>query len=189
MLAKVELIESLHDDSFTSLRETRAGLFSYPPDFDESKGQLASSTMLQMQLEPDILHVVGYCEADHAALPEDITESTKIAKKVIENCIYGCPDMKVDPSVQERKSELLIEAGLILDRIRSLDGESKFPDPLIEPQVLAAAVEKGILDAPHLSGVDAAKGTILTVFKDGKNYSADNELNPIPEKQRLDSLD
>jgi hypothetical protein len=188
MLAKLELIESLHDDNFTSLRETRAGLFSYPPDFDESKGQLASSTMLQMQLEPDILHVVGYCEADHAARPEDITESTKIAKRVIENCVYGCPDMKIDSSVQERKDELVIEAGLILDRIRSLNTEAKFPDPLIAPQILAASVEKGILDAPHLSGVEAAKGTILTVFKDGKNYSADNELSPISEKQRLDSL-
>ena len=189
MLAKIELIESLHDESFNSLRETRAGLFSYPPDFDESKGQLASSTMLQMQLKPDILHVVGYCEADHAARPGDIIESIKIAKRVIENCIYGCPDMKIDPLVRERKDELVIEAGLILDRMRSLDREGKFPDPLIEPQILAAAVEKGILDAPHLSGVEAAKGTILTVFKDGKNYSADNELKPISEKQRLDSLE
>jgi hypothetical protein len=96
--------------------------------------------------------------------------------------------MKIDPLVQERKDELVIEAGLILDKIRSLNVKGKFPDPLIAPQILAAAVEKGILDAPHLSGVEAAKGTILTVFKDGKNYSADNELSPISEKQRLEGL-
>jgi hypothetical protein len=188
MLAKVELIESLHDHTFTSFRETRAGLFSYPPDFDQSKGQLASSTMLQMQLEPAILHVVGYCEADHAARPDDIIESTKIAARVIENCIYGCPDMKRDPSVLERKQELVTEASLIIDSIRSLDEKKEYPDPLIAPAILASAVEKGILDAPHLCGVEAARGTILTVFEDGKNCSADNDLKPVTERQRLESL-
>ncbi|GAH13979.1 unnamed protein product, partial [marine sediment metagenome] len=36
---------------------------------------------------------VAYCEADHAAKPEDIIESVKITKKVIENYLYGCPDI------------------------------------------------------------------------------------------------
>ncbi|MEF9426789.1 MAG: cobalamin B12-binding domain-containing protein, partial [Candidatus Mariimomonas ferrooxydans] len=57
MMAKVELIESLHDKDFTTLRETRSGIYSYPTDFDRAKGQLASSTMLQMQLDPHIMHV------------------------------------------------------------------------------------------------------------------------------------
>ena len=104
MLAKTELIESLHDDGFTSIRETRAGLFSYPADLDEGKGQLASSTFLQMQLEPKIVHIVGYCEADHAARPNDIIESIKIANRAIENCVYGCPDMKSDDRVVKRKN-------------------------------------------------------------------------------------
>jgi len=188
MLAKIELIESLHDRTFESIRETRAGLFSYPLDFDESKGQLASSTMLQMQIDPKIVHIVGYCEADHAATPNDIIESTKIGKRVIENCIYGCPDMKQDYKVQLRKQELLTEAMLIIEKIKSLDKERTYQDPLISPQILAMAVEKGILDAPHLNGVKAAKGTIITVFEDGKNYSADNNLKPVTEEQRLDGI-
>lgn len=188
MLAKIELIESLHDESFVTIRETRAGLFSYPTDLDESKGQLASSTMLQMQLEPGIVHIVGYCEADHAAGPYDIIKSTKIAGRVIENCIYGCPDMKKDKYVQERKKELLSESRLILDKIRSLGEKKAIADPLISPQILAAAVNAGILDAPHLCGVKAAKGTILTMFVDGKNYSANKSLEPISEKQRLDEI-
>ncbi len=188
MLAKIELIETLHDDSFRTIRETRAGLFSYPADFDESKGQLASSTMLQMQLEPEIVHIVGYCEADHAAGPDDIIESTKIAGKVIENCIYGCPDMKKDAQVQKRKKELVSEAGSILDKIKSLDKKSAFPDPLVSPGILAMAVKTGILDAPHLCGVKAAKGTILTVFADGKNCSADKNFEPISEKERLKGI-
>ena len=141
-----------------------------------------------MQLDPGIVHIVGYCEADHAARPEDIIESTKISKRVIENCINGCPDMKKDPKVLERKEELLLESRLIMEKIKSLDKNGAFPDPLIAPQILSMAVEKGILDAPHLSGVKAAKGTIITVFKDGKNYSADNSLRPITEEQRLDGI-
>lgn len=188
MLAKIELIESLHDDSFRTIRETRAGLFSYPADLDRSKGQLASSTMLQMQLDPQIVHIVGYCEADHAAGPDDIIESTKIAERVIDNCIYGCPDMKKDKNVQERKEELLDESKTVLDRIRSLDTKNAFEDPLISPQILAAAVNSGILDAPHLSGAEAAKGAILAIFIDGKNLSANKSLEPITEKERLDRL-
>ncbi|HAJ95944.1 MAG TPA: methionine synthase [Actinobacteria bacterium] len=188
MLAKIELIESLHDDSFTTIRETRAGLFSYPADLDESKGQLASSTMLQMQLDPGIVHIVGYCEADHAAGPDDIIKSTKIAGRVIENCIYGCPDMKKDIYVQERKKELLVESRSILDKIISLGKNRTIADPLISPKILAEAVNTGILDAPHLCGVKAAKGTILTMFVDGKNCSTDKSLEPISEKERLDGI-
>ena len=163
-------------------------MFSYSTDFDESKGQLASSTMLQMQLEPEIVHIVGYCEADHAAGPDDIIESTKIAGKVIENYIYGCPDMKKDKEVQKRKKELVYESRLILDKIKSLDIKGSVPDPLISPAILAKAVEKGILDAPHLCGVKAAKGTILTMFVDGKNYTASESLEPLSEKERLDKI-
>jgi len=188
MLAKIELIGSLHDKNFRTIRETRTGLFSYPVDFDESKGQLASSTMLQMQLKPEIVHVVGYCEADHAARAEDIVESTKIAGRVIENCVYGCPDMKCDSQVQKRKKELISEAGAIINKIRELDRKKTYPDPLISPEILAMSVKKGILDAPHLSGVRAARGTILNVFVDGKNCSADSSLNPISEFERLEKI-
>ncbi len=188
MLAKIDLIESLHDKNFRTIRETRTGLFSYPVDFDESKGQLASSTMLQMQLKPEIVHIVGYCEADHAARAEDIIESIKIAGRVIENCIHGCPDMKCDSLVLERKKGLIGEARAIIDKIRELDRKGNYPDPLISPEILALSVKKGILDAPHLSGVKAARGTILNVFVDGKNCSADSNLNPISESERLKKI-
>ncbi len=188
MLAKTELIESLHDDDFISIRETRAGLFSYPADFDEGKGQLASSTFLQMQLEPQIVHIVGYCEADHAARPDDIIESTKIANRAIENCINGCPDMKSDSRVLKQKKQLIEDARAILNKIKELDSGHASEDPLADPSVLAEAVAVGILDAPHLCGVKAAKGTIMTMFKDGKNIAVDRDLKPITEMERLGSL-
>jgi hypothetical protein len=188
MLAKTELIESLHDDGFTSIRETRAGLFSYPADLDEGKGQLASSTFLQMQLEPKIVHIVGYCEADHAARPNDIIESIKIANRAIENCVYGCPDMKSDDRVVKRKNELTRDAKAILNKIKELDRGNTSEDPLADPAILAKAVATGILDAPHLCGVKAAKGTIMTMFENGKNIAVNRDLKPITEMERLGGL-
>ncbi len=185
MLAKVELIESLHDSNFVTLRQTRTGLFSYPPDYDESKGQLASSTLLQMQLDPDILHVVAYCEADHAARAEDIIESVKIARRVIENYLYGCPDMKLDEEVLSRKEELKSDAGLIMEKIKSLDKENKCRDPLISPDIITKAIKTGILDAPHLEGVKAANGKIKTIFVNGKNLAVDENNKPVTEEERL----
>jgi len=188
MLAKMELIESLHDNNFITISQTRAGLYSYPADFSKSKGQLASSTLLQMQLSPDIVHVVAYCEADHAAKPEDIIESVKITRKVIENYLYGCPDMKSDKRVKDRKAELIADAKLIIDRIKALDRDKKYEDPLISPAVISKAIRIGILDAPHLCGVKAAKGTIRTMILDGKNITVDEEGEPITEKNRLDRI-
>lgn len=188
MLAKVELIESLHDKNFTTIRQTRSGLYSYPTDFDKGKGQLASSTLLQMQLDPDIVHVVAYCEADHAAKPEDIIESVKITKKVIENYLYGCPDMKLDGRVGQRKEELIADARLIIDKIKKLDKDNKCKDPLISPAIISKAIKIGILDAPHLCGVKAAKGAIRTMFIDGKNLTVDQDYKPVSEKDRLDRI-
>ncbi len=188
MLAKVEMIESMHDSNFLTLRQTRTGLFSYPTDYDESKGQLASSTLLQMQLSPHILHVVAYCEADHAARAEDIIESIKIARKVIYNYLDGCPDMKLDGDVISRKEELKYDAGLIIEKIKSLDKDRKFENPLISPEIIAKSIKAGILDAPHLKGVKAGKGEVRTAFIDGKNVIVDSYGKPITEEERLDKI-
>jgi len=188
MLAKIELIESLHDDSFTTVRQTRSGLYSMPPDFNKGKGQLASSTLLQMQLEPSIVHVVAYCEAEYAAKPADIIESSAIVQKVIENCVYGCPDMKLDGEVKHRSSELVKEAKMIIDSIRNLgkaDGAGKYEDPLSEPAVIAKSIQKGILDAPHLEGARGACGRIRTMFFNGACYAVDDCGNILGEEERL----
>jgi methylmalonyl-CoA mutase cobalamin-binding subunit len=188
MMAKVEMIESLHDKSFRTLRQTRTGLYSYPTDFDRGIGQLASSILLQMQLEPHIMHVVAYCEADHAAKPEDIIRSVKIASKVIENYSYGCPDMKLDRKVIQRKEELIGDAKLIIKEIKKLDKGNKYRDPLVSPEIISEAIKKGILDAPHLCGVKAAKGTVRTMFFKGKNLAVDENFKPMSEKERLSRI-
>jgi hypothetical protein len=188
MLAKIELIESLHDDRFISVRETRTGLYSMPPDFNFAKGQLAASTMLQMQLEPSIVHVVAYCESSYAAKPDEIIESAAIVQRVIQDCIGGCPDMKSDTRVIKRKKKLLSDARLIIDKIKSLDADHAFGDPLCEPEIIAMAIKKGILDAPHLNGSPGACGMIRTSFFDGANYAISSSGEIISEEERLAGL-
>jgi len=188
MLAKIHLIESLHDDNFFSFRETRAGLYSMSGDINKNKGQLASSTLLQMQVKPSIIHVVAYCESEYAAKPEDIIESSLIVSKVIENCLGGCPDMKTDPNVTKRMQELTSDALLIIDKIKKLDNENKFEDPLTSPEIISQAIRKGILDAPHLKGVKAAYGKSRTMFFNGANFAVDKNNVFLSEESRLKLL-
>lgn len=188
MLAKIELIESLHDDNFYSIRETRTGLFSMPANFNKGKGQLGSSTLLQMQIEPSIVHVVAYCESSYAAKPDDIAQSSEIVMKAIENYLNGCPDMKADSSVRERKKALIDDAMLIIKKIKTLDVKKIYEDPLTAPEIIGAAVRCGILDAPQLEGASGAYGKIKAMFVNGANMPVDDCGNMIDEEQRLKKL-
>jgi hypothetical protein len=186
MLAKVELIESLHDDNFISYRQVRSGLLSFPPDLDMAKGQLLFSISLAMNLDPDIVHVVGYCEGCYVARPRDIIESSKMVQQVIKNYKMGAPDMSLDPDVQARKRELKKEALLLIDAIKSL-GHSE--DPLTNPNILSKAVEIGLLDAPDLKGNEYARGEIYTEMINGACYTIDPETGEtLDEKKRIENI-
>ncbi len=143
MLAQKEMIESLQDDNFVVYTQTRTGLFSYPIDLDMAKGQLAQSVMLQMQLNPHIVHVVSYSEANHAATPENVIESCKIAKQVIAKCLEGQPSMIWDPYVLERKLELIEKANYLVNAIKSIGS-------VLDSKVLYQSVKRRILHAPQL---------------------------------------
>lgn len=183
-LAQIELAESFGDEHFHIIRQTRTGLMSYPVDPNYARAQLAASVYLQMALKPSIVHVVGYVEAHHAATAEDVIESCKMATKVIQNCLYGMPDMTKDPRVQRRKDELVEEAMVIVEAIKQL-GAGKAEDPLVDPDVLARAVEIGLLDAPQLKGNSYACGKVRTKIVNGANYAVDEKGNILSEKERV----
>jgi hypothetical protein len=187
MLAKIELVESLHDHSFTSIRQVRPGLFSYPPDLDRGKGQLASSIYTGMMLKPQIVHVVAFCEADHAATAKDVIESCKIARRVIHDCLMGVPDPVQDKEILRRKNELVKEAKLLIRVIASLDDGT--PEPLANPNVFVKAVKAGILDAPNLRNNPIAKGKLKTRMIDGACFAISPDTSdPISEIERLQLL-
>ena len=52
MLAKMELIEGLHDESFGTFREVRPGIISFPADLDCARGHLGFATAMATVLNP-----------------------------------------------------------------------------------------------------------------------------------------
>lgn len=185
MLAKKELITRLEDNNFRVLTQVRAGLSSFPVDLNKAKGQLAYSTFLGMALKPDLVHVVSFSEADHAADSQDIIESCQIARQVISNLTHGIPDYYADSSVRERKNQLLEEAGVLIKAIQNM-GFRDIDDPLTEPVTLAAAIKTGLIDAPHLKGNKEAAGKLTTKMIDGACYAYDYENERIVnEEERI----
>ena len=108
MKAAYELIEPLTEHfDFNIVKETRGGLSSFPPNLDKAKSHLAMTTYWQMFMEPDIVHVVSYCEAHHDAKPEDIIASCDITKQSFEEYDRTpLPEIWQIPAVVARKEEL-----------------------------------------------------------------------------------
>jgi hypothetical protein len=184
MLAKLELVESLQDAHFHVWRETRGGLTSYPPDPSVACGHLAATVTLQMQLKPHIVHIVGPTEAHHATTADELIQACRITDGAISQCLLGQPDMTLDPRVQERKAELLADVEVLLDAIAGLAPLGH--DPYTDPDVLARAVETGLLDAPHLRGNAAGCGKIVTRMVGGACRAVDAASGqPIPEAERV----
>ncbi len=187
MLAKIEMIESLHDANFVSFRQVRAGLLHLSPQMTKAKGQLAASTALALAVKPHIIHVVGYCEGDHAADADDVIESCDIVHGVLRNCLFGMPDMTADPAVQRRKQELIHEAGVLLSALRGIGKDKE--DPLADPDAIAEAIAGGIIDAPHLRGNAYAAGRLETRAVEGAIFAIDPITREIlTEQQRLAAL-
>jgi len=117
-LAQIRVAESFADQGFRVWRQTRTGLLSYPVDQAKARAHLAESIYLQMALHPSIVHIVGYCEADHAATADEVIESSAMAQQVIETALRGQPDLTCDPKVQGRAEELVSEAMTLVEAIR-----------------------------------------------------------------------
>jgi hypothetical protein len=147
MLAKLEIMAMLQSEDFRIWREVRTGLASLSPNLNLAKGQLAASTLLALQLKPHIIHVVGFCEGDHAASPAEVIESCQIVKGVLKNAAAGFPDLNGDRLVMKRKQELLEKANRIIQNIWAINQQ---PGSLSDPPTLAAAVQKGIMKAPQI---------------------------------------
>lgn len=186
MLAKVELVESLHEENFASYRMVRTGLASLSPHPDIAKGQLASSIALAMMLHPHIVHVVGYSEGDHAIRPKEIIESCNIIKGVIINNLHGVLEAASVTAISKRKKELLKEVAILLGAIELLGEEFNAKDPLIDPITLSKAVEIGLLDAPLLKGNKWARGELATKIIAGANHAINPKTNmPLYEAERI----
>ena len=192
MMAMVEIISPLSlegrgaggEGQFRIFKQTRTGLLSYPVEINAARAHLAASIYLQMALRPDIIHIVGHTEADHAATGEDIIEAARMARRSIENAM-GQPDLTADSEVQDRVAELVEQARVTLDAIKSI-APASVQDPWIDPATLAKSVSLGIMDAPQLRNNDFARGEIVTrVDERGACVTVDPNGNVISERERL----
>jgi methylmalonyl-CoA mutase cobalamin-binding subunit len=185
-IAKLELVESLKDETFIPYRMVRTGLLSFPADPNSAIGQLVSSMFYASYLQPHIIHVVSYCEAMRRATSKEIIESVKMVKRANTLANQGLPDFLSDPVIKERVSYLKEEAMTIIDKIKNLSSDRK--DPLIDPEILYLAVKKGILDATGLQGNSVAKGKIKVDLINGAYEIVDENGRIIREKERLEKI-
>lgn len=177
ILAKEELLNTLHDKNFSVIKQVRTGLASFPLDLDRAKGQLAAATLVQLAIKPDIVHVVSFSEASRAALPEDIIESCKIVDQVI-NEVYSSEINIIGNKIQERKEELIKQAKWIINLIPYLAKyKNEHKNPYTNFNVLNRLVKYGIFDAPHLKNNKFAVGKIKTKIVNGACYSWDTKAN------------
>jgi methylmalonyl-CoA mutase cobalamin-binding subunit len=189
MRAVMELVSRLVSPDFRVWKQTRTGLLSYPVDQDKARAHLSATVFTQMALRPDIIHVVGYPEADHAVTAKEVIESSAMAQHVIESTLMGQLDLTGADHIQQRTAELVEEAEILIGAIQAL-GDSSEEDPLVDPEVLAQAVEAGLMDAPQLGHNQYGKGEIATKpDQRGAVIAVDQSTGkPIPERDRAQQL-
>lgn len=184
MSAVLDICAELESDDFHVWRQTRTGLLSYPLEDNAARAHLSASIYTQMTLKPHIVHIVGHSEAHHAATADDIIDASLMARRAIENALSGQADMLQDQAIVQRKAHLVQEASVTLEAIRNSAGEDR-EDALADADCLAGAVQKGILDAPHLKNNRFAAGTIKIRIINGACEAVDEKGQPISESQRL----
>ena len=179
MTAIKEMLQEMEGDDFKIYHQIRAGLPSFPHDMEAARGQLASSTQLQMQLSPDIIHVVNFSEPHHAATAEDVIASAKIVNQVIDNS-RNPPDATQEIRVKTTREQLQIDARTLLNHIHSHGDIS-------DPTYLASLVYDGVLDAPMLANNPFARGQLRTTSF-GISTAIDKDGLTITEQERLEAL-
>ncbi|NLJ78447.1 MAG: cobalamin B12-binding domain-containing protein [Tissierellia bacterium] len=179
--------------------ETRTGIEHLSPDLERAKYQLARSTLLQMLLDPQIIHLVSYCEANYAARTEDIIESSQIVRRAIRLFQENKPDLMGylhDPIVNSRRKYLVEEASYLLGEIAKLnplfDGGniSTYAPYLADASTLEKSLRRGYMAAPGINHPEYKQEKLLTkIMKYGFIDAVDHKGNtPISERERLGKL-
>ena len=163
---------------------------------NHAKWQLARSTFLQMCMNPHIIHIVSYCEANYAARPADIIDSSKLIRRAVRLFRENKEDILKaikSPIVTERKEYLVKECSYLLKEIAKLNTEYKdCPIESIAPfigdaDVIASSIERGLMSAPGIVNERYRGDFITRPMKYGMINVVDDYVNPrvITEYERL----
>ena len=180
-------------------RETRTGIESLSADMNRAKWQLARSTFLQMCMDPHIIHIVSYCEANYAARPADIIDSSRLIRRAVRIFRENKEDVmkEIDsPIVTERKEYLMKESAYLLNEIAKLHPAYK-PVPLTamaqylgDEDVIASSIEKKLMSAPGIINEKYRGDFITKPLKYGMINLVDDYTHPrvVTERERLLNL-
>ena len=202
MFAGLEIAEKISRYSSIApniIRETRAGIEHLSPDMAKAKWQLARTTLLQMIVRPHVIHIVSYCEANYAARPKDIIDSSKLVRRAVRIFKENEPDVlaSVDMDVVlERKEYLLKETAYLLDRIARFNpsykpvGLDQIAPLLGDPDVIADSIEHKVMAAPGIINPKYRADYLTKPMKYGMINLVDDYNHPsvLTEKQRLNML-
>ena len=177
-------------------RETRTGIESLSADMNHAKWQLARSTFLQMCMNPHVIHIVSYCEANYAARPADIIDSSKLIRRAVRLFRENREDILKEiqsPIVTERKDYLIKESSYLIKEIAKLHPNYQETSistiaPFIgNADVLASSIEKGYMSAPGIVNERYRGDFITRPMKYGMINVVDDYVNPIVlrEEERL----
>jgi len=180
--------------------ETRAGIEHFSVDQEYAKFQLARTTLLQMLMSPSIVHLVSYCEADHAATPDDVIESSKLLRRAMRMFRENEHDIRKaaqHPYIDERKAHLENEAYYILKQIAGLSPDfprdrklewNKLVPFISDPKVLQRAMHERIMTAPGIVNSKYHNDSIIThsgPYGAIDSYPSWEALFPQSEEERL----
>ena len=177
-------------------RETRTGIESLSADMELAKWQLARSTFLQMCMDPHIIHIVSYCEANYAARPADIIDSSRLIRRAVRLFRENKKDILREvnsPIIQDRKEYLIKESSYLLNEIAKFHPQYE-PCPLEymakflgDEDVIAKSIEYKLMSAPGIIN-NKYRGDFLTKpLKYGMINLVDDYTNPVilKEEDRL----
>lgn len=179
--------------------EARTGIESLSPNMEKAKWQLGRSTLLQMMLNPSILHIVSYCEANHAATAEDIIDSSKLVRRAVrifrkyQNDIMKEMD---NPIIVERRKYLVQECSYLLKEIAKLNPRyeeaitiERLAQFVGDANTLSTAIERKIISAPGIINTKYKGDFITSPTKYGMINLVDDHIskNIISEKHRIEN--
>ncbi|MBD5338551.1 MAG: hypothetical protein HDR98_05465 [Bacteroides sp.] len=181
------------------LRETRTGIESLSADMNLAKWQLARSTFLQLCMDPHIIHIVSYCEANYAARPADIIDSSKLIRRAVRIFRDNKEDIMrytQNPIIEERKKFLIQESETLLNGIIQLSPMYQsvpleyMASQVANPDILATAIERKIISAPGIVNKKYKGDFITKSMKYGMIDVVDSFTDPVPirELERLHHL-
>lgn len=180
--------------------EGRTGIEYFSTDLNIAKFQLARSTLLQMLINPSILHLVSYCEAEHIALADDIIESSKILRRAVRLFKENEDDIRREVKwdiVDARCEFLREEVNTVLCELVALSGQNRrvgmreISPYLAMPETLKDAMRFRIMTAPGITNRKYENPSLLT--KVGEHGMVDCYKNwddkmPMREAERLAAI-